>query len=995
MHHRCAASRVGLLLALLFIFSTAVAATTAELYFSSDKNGQNRVTRVGEGDSVWIVVVDKDENIDCDVRDKIWTNVTLVDPKTGAMLVWASFAEDGHDAGDYFFADPTYRPYLGHSPGTPGSLAYDYLEETGKDTGIFVSHRSFHIGSRASFDATEPQLQFHVDDGTWSRFISDTEDLPDEFWFGTWSYYGLFGVVGGFRLPLLFGWVWETDDEWMFPGRFENQDTLVGLYVDPDDPSDVALALLKIEDATSTLFWDRPIYRDARSAATVTVVDPDENLDSCITEYVPVFILVNPGSWDGISDFWMLRQSGGVDPATGDPLILPFEWWTIYSHPFDLDYPANSQRRIPGAYYVEYPTEDDGEPVSFRTTDPGGFCRVVFYAAETAPDSGIFELDLSDLLIDLGFDDLRVGDTLVAYYLDPNDFDDFSIATARIEEAPGGSVRFVDSSGATPSRYWLGRDRVAVEVTAPSADRSACRPDRVAVTLFNVHDQDDLEVLPLDETSDHSGVFTAGAEIELRAVWNSTGLGDQWLLGATDAFGGYQLQLDNWRLEAFNEDTIAVRYNAMIYDPGPEGLEGLGDAELDGFPPAIESVLDANSVSFDVIKVADTQVFDGDHVNMCFLDRVGNRVLSYGSSDCVFIEIVDPDQDQDAARRERIDAFWDGGQNWPIGPVTANEFGCAYVRDVLHPFNALLGDTNVLNNSPLTWGTDPIDDEDIGYPGLAKIYVLNPRSGRWIPVDLIETAPNSGRFVSTTCVDLTDPDPCEPTLGVLPGDTIIAVYQDPSNHSDSAWISIKVGIGGGGTPPTQASTTTFVDSAGVEVSNYTDADLVYVKIVDPSHAAALLEGALTVEGKAFDLMAVEGEPDVYMTEGLDLDLVVGDEITATYTDPTDPTDTSSDTITIIASELDVTGFIASPNPFEGETEFTYKGSGIASVMSVTVYNLAGKIAWAEELANVSGIVWDGTDMNGAALANGGYIYVIMATDGTNTFTGKGIVFVQR
>jgi len=44
---------------------------------------------------------------------------------------------------------------------------------------------------------------------------------------------------------------------------------------------------------------------------------------------------------------------------------------------------------------------------------------------------------------------------------------------------------------------------------------------------------------------------------------------------------------------------------------------------------------------------------------------------------------------------------------------------------------------------------------------------------------------------------------------------------------------------------------------------------------------------------------------------------------------------------------------------------------------------------------VTEIVWDGTDATGASLANGCYIYVIYATDGTNSFTDKGKVFVNR
>jgi flagellar hook assembly protein FlgD len=135
--------------------------------------------------------------------------------------------------------------------------------------------------------------------------------------------------------------------------------------------------------------------------------------------------------------------------------------------------------------------------------------------------------------------------------------------------------------------------------------------------------------------------------------------------------------------------------------------------------------------------------------------------------------------------------------------------------------------------------------------------------------------------------------------------------------------------------------------------------------------------------------------DTFITAGLSLGFAAGDTITAEYTDPTDPTDVSSDTITIIASELAVAGFFATPNPFVDDVEFSFDGTGIATVMSVAIYDLSGALVWAEELANVTGIVWNGTDEAGALLANGGYIYVIMATDGTNTFNGEGLVFINR
>jgi hypothetical protein len=59
-------------------------------------------------------------------------------------------------------------------------------------------------------------------------------------------------------------------------------------------------------------------------------------------------------------------------------------------------------------------------------------------------------------------------------------------------------------------------------------------------------------------------------------------------------------------------------------------------------------------------------------------------------------------------------------------------------------------------------------------------------------------------------------------------------------------------------------------------------------------------------------------------------------------------------------------------------------------MSVEVYDLAGHLVYADELANVTQIVWD-LD----SCANGAYIYLVTATDGTDTFSGKGTLFINR
>jgi len=413
----------------------------------------------------------------------------------------------------------------------------------------------------------------------------------------------------------------------------------------------------------------------------------------------------------------------------------------------------------------------------------------------------------------------------------------------------------------------------------------------------------------------------------------------------------------------------------------------------------IDHVRVANDVSFAQMQVGNTEVYDGSTVNMYFLDRQGNRVSGYVNSDCVFVEVVDLDQDEDQYRRERIDGFWDGGQNVPFGPQALNTFHCEDTLTQTNSINTLLGDTNIFNNSPAGSAASITGDgTTVAHAGWAKLYVLNPRNGRWATVDLLETGVATGDFVSVTCINLTMQYSCVPTLGVRPGDTIIAVYQDPSNHSDSAWISIKVGIGGASTA--QASSTLFVDAEGNEIESYFENDDAYVKVVDPSHAgASKLLSAVSISEETYDLAPLVGEqPDTFITEAIsmsDLGAKAGDTLTATYIDPTDPTDTSLATALVIASALSVTDFYAGPNPFSATVDFAYHGTGIAKTFSVAVYDLSGHLVWNNEATNVAKVTWDGINERGASLANGAYIYVVMAADGTNTFRGKGTVFINR
>ena len=1015
----------GLILLFIATLSAGVWASDAQLFFSTDKNGENRVTKVREGSEIWIVVVDPDEDIDCDVRDKFWTDIKVMDTKTGAHIVWTSYIDengidtDGDGDGDIERDHPDYVPHRGHWPGPmAGWLGADFMEETSRSTGIFVSRRPFQIGTRVDF-GDDGRLHSHIVgpyagpiggpvnpiDFEWGGYlyadsgIDADEDGDNRIWVNAGQQF-VDATVAGNEVPGGDAYVPPGNGgagaaDYML-GRFENMDTIVGLYVDQNDSSDVALGLGKITDHRSTVEWGREVYRDAHEAALVTVVDLDENLDCGAVEFVPVFILVNPGSWNppvrmSANDFCSLKRFGGVRNLVGDVLEQPIVWFSIYDSGLtiadvNLVGDNSNQPNADGTYYIDYPTEDDDNVVAFDTASDSGVTRVMFYAEETGADTGVFQFWINDILRDLGFDLLNERDVLVAYYIDPNDQDDFSFGTAYIGEKNHSRLRFTDAGRNDESVFWIGRDPVYIEVTDANANTDSCCPEKVVVHVCDPHEIDDAEWLILDELSSNSPVFFTNLGMRLTSVWDALGVGDPGLLG------GYSLRLDNWELEAFNEDSVYARYNDVVYVEAD--LARIGDLDTaTAFPPEIRKARVANDVSFALFEVADTQVYDGDKMMMYFLDRNGGRVSGYFNSDCVFIEVIDLDQDEDQLRRERIDGSWDGGQNIPFGPEHRpwNRQDCGYRDEDTHIVNELLGDTNIF--APFDAAAVEDDPADLAN-SWAKLYVLNPRNGRWAAVDLLETGVDTGDFVSVTCIDLADRYECSPSLGVLPGDTILGVYHDPSNHSDVAWVSIKVGVGGA---LPSGSTLSFVDAEGEPVAAYIEGDPIYVEVVDPSVAdAGALPDAVTIDGGSYDLTPLPGAaPGTFITAGLQLGFAAGETVTAIYVDPSDPDDTSTASVPIVAAQFVVERFYAAPSPFINEVRFGFAGTGMADTFEVAVYDLAGRLVWRAEEQNVLSIAWDGRTEHGEQLANGAYIYVVAAAGSGSTFTDKGKVFIQR
>ncbi|MBN1858178.1 hypothetical protein JW848_03120 [Candidatus Bipolaricaulota bacterium] len=1026
-----------LLFALLASF--VVRASDAQMYFSNDRNGATPVTSIQEGDEIWIVVLDSDEDLDCDVRDKMWTDVKVIDAKTGARIVWESYVDDhGADTdndgeGDALFGTPEYVPHQGHWPGVKaGSLLHDFLEETGASTGMFVSSRAFQVGTRAVYG--DPQANTHI--------VGPYEENPDgsvrpiDFEWGGYLYAELDGntfgddrvwvsaewdSITGYKLvsainpativppgsafvppsvSLLLDWDYVL-------GRFENMDTLMGLYLDPDDASDIAVTMAKIIDVSSQMHWDETIYKDSNGAATIRIEDADENLSCNDVEFVPVFVIVNPGSWNPLdvnrrsaNGFASLKRYGGVIdtnvPATVGP--GPIDWFNAYDSGLttggvDLRTDGSRQPNVDGSFYIQYPNELNTQIIAnvtvFDTMSDSGVTRCMFYAQETAADSGVFECDFNDIQRDLGFNALDVGDVLVAYYVDPNDQDDFSLATAYIERSNHvASVNVTDSLRGSMTSLWLGRDPVYVEVIDPDANVDSCCPEVVLVHVCDPHEVDDSEWLVLDELSSNSSGFFSNIGVELSPVWDALGT------GLPEAHGGYELQLDNRSLEGFNEDRIYVRYNDVTYTDA--AITGVGDLNTDPltgeFPPTIRETRVDNDVAFAVIEIADTQVFDGETTWMFFLDRQGARVPGYTNSDCVFIEVVDPDQNEDTYRRERIDGYWDRrtgsndlGQNTPFAPVNAapGTFDAA-AAPRMHPANELLG---------VDFMSDLADPGAYGSDTSPKIYVWNPRSGIWTAVDLMETEPDSGVFRSVSCIDLVSQYSEVPTLGVLPGDTVLAMYQDPSNHSDLAWIAIKVGIGGGGAGGASETSARFTDRNGQDADVYRIHDEAYVTVFDDSHAGeAMIPDALVIHGTPYDLFAVADEPGgTFRTEAIPVAWEVGTKVTATYVDPSNETDRSSDEMTVIGGDLLVERFVVTPNPFDQHVSFGFDGSGVPEVFSLSVYDMARHLIYASEAQYAMEIAWDGTNLRGESVARGAYIYVVEARDASGSFEGKDVV----
>ena len=243
-----------------------------------------------------------------------------------------------------------------------------------------------------------------------------------------------------------------------------------------------------------------------------------------------------------------------------------------------------------------------------------------------------------------------------------------------------------------------------------------------------------------------------------------------------------------------NTQTVNVTEEQLGYDANGDG--DLADTvTMPAFPPVIDNTASRNQqwdVSFYTVKVYDTQVFDGatgTH-HMRFLNGRYEYVDMIPLSGNLYLEVVDPDQNENPLMSELIHGQWNKDSYSKDDNATGkgNEDSAPIwwrgdkASDRMTPEGALDDRQNEPDDDVYLGirgaGDDPINQENsiTGIMETVKIFVWNAQRGTWERMDLKETAPNSGIFRSTTCVLVADArHPGDGNLGSQPEDTILSL----------------------------------------------------------------------------------------------------------------------------------------------------------------------------------------------------------------------------
>ncbi|MGB9861929.1 MAG: hypothetical protein ACPLRP_06370, partial [Candidatus Bipolaricaulaceae bacterium] len=317
---------IGAALAAMVVSSMALA---FDAYFS-DASG-NKIGKVWEGQYVYIAIKDPDKGA-CGI-DQFQADLVIFDFKTGAYV-----EATGENAAWF------------RELGGIGSGLYFWVADENSNTKVSVQ-----VGSRQSY-TTIPGGQTHVlgtispgtytwTEGAWEYVDQDV--LGDTDLTGNTDTPVSASVT---KLPqnratarvdfegLTFTRSNNGPEPTEIAGRFENNDTLVLIVADRTDERNIDQDQVKIVD-TVVKFKAEPAKVQYGCGAgcqniVVTIEDPDENLNCNEIEYVPVFVIINPGSWNPtqtapVTNFCSLMMYGG-NSGVDSPYDEPIRWYNIY-----------------------------------------------------------------------------------------------------------------------------------------------------------------------------------------------------------------------------------------------------------------------------------------------------------------------------------------------------------------------------------------------------------------------------------------------------------------------------------------------------------------------------------------------------------------------------------------------------------------------------------------------------------------------------------------
>jgi len=307
------------------VFGTMALAFDA--YFS-DAAG-NKIGTVWEGQQIYIAIKDPEKGA-CGI-DQFEADLIIFDAKTGAWVgaEGAWFRElGGIGSGLYFWV-------TGENSSSKVSVQvgsrYDFtlipegmthvlgritpFTSTGANTGGWIAGAWEYVDEAISGDGNPV---------TFDGF------LPADRLTARVNFEGLLGFTPGSE-----NW---PEDLLEIQGRFENMDTLVLIVQDTTDERNIDQDQVKIVD-TVVKFKVEPAKvaygcGPACQNIVVTIEDPDENLNPNEIEYVPVFVIINPGSWNpaqtpGVNNFCSLMMLGGYYEV-GSLYEEPIRWYNIY-----------------------------------------------------------------------------------------------------------------------------------------------------------------------------------------------------------------------------------------------------------------------------------------------------------------------------------------------------------------------------------------------------------------------------------------------------------------------------------------------------------------------------------------------------------------------------------------------------------------------------------------------------------------------------------------